>query len=82
MRSKPNSTCCWAPACMTSCSLASRLIAFAAEFWMFMSAPIAPDIIQRAYSLHIAIVVESVLKRAVKSVNLYARKVSLGRGHE
>jgi hypothetical protein len=31
------------------------------------------DIIQRAYSLHVAIVVESVLKRAVKSVNLYAR---------
>jgi hypothetical protein len=30
-------------------------------------------IIQRTYSLHVAIVVESVLKRAVKSVNLYAR---------
>ena len=40
------------------------------------------DIIRRTYSLHVAIVVESVLKRAVKSVNLYPRKVSLGRGHE
>jgi hypothetical protein len=31
------------------------------------------DTIQRTYSLHVAIVVESVLKRAVKSVNLYPR---------
>jgi hypothetical protein len=30
-------------------------------------------IIERTYSLHVAIVVESVLKRAVKSVNLYPR---------
>ncbi len=31
------------------------------------------DIIRRTYSLHVAIVVESVLKRAIKSVNLYLR---------
>jgi hypothetical protein len=39
-------------------------------------------IIRRAYSLHVAIVVESVLKRAVKSVNLYPRQVPVGRSHE
>jgi hypothetical protein len=40
------------------------------------------DIIQRTYSLHVAIVVESVLKRAVKSVNLCPRRVPLGRDRE
>jgi hypothetical protein len=40
------------------------------------------DIIQRTYSLHVAIVAESVLKRAVKSVNLYSRQVPLGHGDE
>ncbi len=40
------------------------------------------DIIQRSYSLHVAIVVESVVKRAVKSVNLSPRHVPLGHGDE
>ena len=40
------------------------------------------DIIRRAYSLPVAIVVESVLKRAVKSVNLYPRHVPIRGDHE